>query len=98
MPILLAAGGISNALLEGQKIGATTIQLFTSNQKRWVGKTFTDVDIQLWQETLKATGLKKIMSHGSYLINFGSPDLKPYKSRHAFKEEFTRCHQLGIVF
>ncbi len=29
-----AAGGVHNALLEGQKIGATTIQLFTSNQRQ----------------------------------------------------------------
>ena len=29
-----AAGGVHNALLQGKEIGATTIQLFTSNQKQ----------------------------------------------------------------
>lgn len=94
-----AAGGASNALMQGQCIGATTIQFFTSNQKRWTGKALTDVDIQLWQETLQATGLKKIMSHDSYLINLGSPDSEGLKkSRKAFNEELVRCQQLGVSF
>jgi deoxyribonuclease-4 len=33
-----AAGGVQNALLEGQEIGATTIQLFTANQRQWASK------------------------------------------------------------
>lgn len=94
-----AAGGVHNALLEGQKIGATTIQLFTSNQKRWDSKKLEDSDINLWKETLKATGLKKIMSHDSYLINLGSGDADIlHKSLKAFKEEARRCVQLEIDF
>lgn len=94
-----AAGGAFKALLEGKEIGATTIQLFTSNQKRWEGKVLTDEDIEKWQQTLKETGIKKIMSHGSYLINLGSPNSEALKkSRAAFKEELIRCQKLGISF
>jgi deoxyribonuclease IV len=94
-----AAGGAFNALLEGQEIGATTVQFFTSNQKRWAGKVLTPEDIERWQQALKETGLKKIMSHDSYLINLGSPnDDALKKSRTAFKEELTRCQQLGVSF
>jgi deoxyribonuclease-4 len=93
------AGGVHNALLEGAAIGATTVQIFTSNQRQWKGKPISEEDLELWQETLKATGLKKIMSHDSYLINLGSPDAEAvHKSRKTFKEEIERCHKLKITY
>ena len=87
------------ALLEGQEIGATTIQLFTANQKTWQGKKLTEEAIALWEKTREATGIQQIMSHDSYLINLGSPNREGLmKSRQAFKEELQRCHQLKITF
>lgn len=94
-----AAGGAHNALYEGAEIGATTIQLFTSNQKQWQGRKISEEDIGLWQEALDKTGIEKVMSHDSYLINLGSPDpLLLEKSRKAFREELERCHQLKISY
>lgn len=94
-----AAGGVHNALLEGKSIGATTVQLFTSNQKQWKGRQFTQEEIDLWKETLKETGLKEVMSHDSYLINLGSPDPEGLeKSRKAFAEEAHRCVTLGVSY
>jgi deoxyribonuclease-4 len=94
-----AAGGAYNALLEGKTIGATTIQLFTANQKRWDSKPLEQDAIDKWKDTLAETGLKKIMSHDSYLINLGAPDAENLrKSRIAFREEVIRCKQLGITF
>lgn len=94
-----AQGGAHNAILEGKEIGATTIQLFTSNQKRWEGKAISDQEADLFKETIHATGLKKIMSHDSYLINLGSPNPESLdKSRKAFKEELLRCQKLELAF
>ncbi len=94
-----AAGGVFNALLEGKRIGATTIQLFTSNQKRWAGKPLTPEVIEKWNETLIETGLKEIMCHDSYLINLGAPNPETLeKSRKAFGEEIGRCKDLGITY
>lgn len=94
-----AAGGAYNALLEGQKIGATTIQLFSSNQKQWKGKTYTKKELDLWFKTRAETGLDTIMVHDSYLINLGSPKEDVLeKSRRAFHEEIKRCHQLDITY
>jgi deoxyribonuclease IV len=94
-----AQGGAHNALLEGVEIGATTVQLFTRNQKQWAVKPLSQEEIDLFKETLVQTGLKKIMSHDSYLINLGSPEAEGLiKSRKAFKEELVRCQQLGISF
>ncbi len=94
-----AAGGVHHALLEAEAIGATTCQLFTSNQKRWVGKSISDEELILWNEALEKTGVSSVMSHDSYLINLGSPDAEGLKkSRHAFKEELKRCHSLNLTF
>lgn len=94
-----AAGGAFNALLEGKKIGATTIQFFTANQRRWDSKPLDPSAIEKWHETLAETGLKQIMSHDSYLINLGSPDPEMLeKSRNCFREEIIRCKQLKLSF
>lgn len=94
-----AAGGAYHALLEGKEIGATTIQLFTANQRRWTSSPLTPEAIALWKKTLMETGLKEIMSHDSYLINLGAPDPEILqKSRNCFREEVERCLQLGITY
>lgn len=93
------AGGLHHALLQGQEIGATTIQIFTSNQKQWKGRKITDEILSLWKETKEKTGLKKIMSHDSYLINLGSPNKEILdKSLEAFSSEIKRCQALEIDF
>jgi deoxyribonuclease-4 len=94
-----AQGGAHNAILQGREIEATTVQLFTSNQRRWEGKTISDEEAALFKDAVKATGIKKIMSHDSYLINLGSPDPESlHKSRKAFKEELIRCQKLDLAF
>ncbi len=104
LPLLIgahtsAAGGAFNALLQGQEIGATTIQFFTANQKRWESPQLTPEAINAWHETLEKTGMQQVMSHDSYLINLGSPDIgNLIKSRAAFREEIKRCLALKLAF
>ena len=94
-----ASGGAYKALLEGKDIGASTVQLFTRNQKRWESKEISQEEIELFQSTLHETGLSHIMSHDSYLINLGCPHPENLqKSRKAFKEELIRCQKLGISY
>ncbi len=103
-PLLIGAhtsaqGGAHTALLEGKEIGATTVQLFTRNQKRWDTKELTGEEIELFQKTLEETQLSHIMSHDSYLINLGCPNEDNlHKSREAFEKELVRCQQLGITY
>ncbi len=94
-----AAGGVHNALLHGQEIGATTIQLFTANQKTWNGKPLTKEAVLLWEQAKKESNIDVVMSHDSYLINLGSPDKEGlHKSRKAFHEELERCHLLNVNY
>ena len=94
-----AAGGVQNALYEGAEIGATTIQLFTSNQKRWDAKPITKEIQEAWKIALDKTEISSVMSHDSYLINLGAPDPEILlKSRNAFRLELERCHALDITY
>lgn len=94
-----ASGGAYKALLEGQSIGATTIQLFTANQKQWKGKALTDKAIELYEQSQRDTHIHEVMSHAGYLINLGSPREEVLqKSRQGFREEIERCLALGITY
>ncbi|MGR3973006.1 MAG: deoxyribonuclease IV [Candidatus Rhabdochlamydia sp.] len=94
-----AQGGVHNALREGHSIGATTIQLFTANQKTWKTKVLIPSEIDLWEKALEETGIRQVMSHDSYLINLGSPRLEVLeKSKISFRAEIERCHALNIAF
>ncbi len=94
-----AAGGVQNALYQGKEIGATTIQLFTSNQRQWHSRSLSQEQIDLWKKAVAETGLSDVMSHDSYLINLGAPDQEILaKSRQAFREELIRSLQLGLSF
>lgn len=92
-------GGVHNALYQGKEIGATVVQLFTSNQKQWAPRSIGPEEIALWQKALQETGITDVMSHDSYLINLGAPDAEILaKSRTAFRAELQRCHLLGIPY
>lgn len=93
------AGGLHMALLAGKEIGATTIQIFTANQRTWVTKQIPEEEITLFHKALKDTGLTHIMSHDSYLINLGSPNVDVrQKSVQAFRQEILRCLALDLTF
>ncbi len=93
------AKGVYNALYQGKKLGANTVQIFTQNQRQWKGKALTTEDIEKWNIAKKETNIHTVMSHNSYLINLGSnkKDLLA-KSRKAFEEEIKRCHILDIDY
>jgi deoxyribonuclease-4 len=94
-----ASGGVENAPINANKIGATAFALFTKNQRQWVSAPLTDVSIAKFKENCETFGYcpKQILPHDSYLINLGSPDNQSrQKSIAAFIDEIRRCEQLGL--
>jgi len=94
-----AAGGVENAPLRANEIGAKAFALFTKNQRRWEGPPLTDENIELFKKQCQELdySMDYVMPHDSYLINLGHPDkAKLQKSRDAFLDEMQRCEQLGI--
>lgn len=93
------AGGVENAPLNANKIGATAFALFTKNQRQWTAKPLTEKNIEEFKANCKELGYKpeQILPHDSYLINLGHPDEAALeKSRNAFLDEMRRCEQLGL--
>jgi deoxyribonuclease-4 len=94
-----ASGGVENAPLNAQKIGASAFALFTKNQRQWVAKPLTDESIAKFKSNLERVGIapEHVLPHDSYLINLGHPEEEPLqKSRNAFLDELQRCEQLGL--
>ncbi|MDA3050042.1 deoxyribonuclease IV [Campylobacter sp. JMF_02 ED1] len=94
-----AAGGVFNAPLNAQKIGADAFALFVKNQRQWSAKPLSDSDIAQFRANLSTTGIRAehILAHDSYLINLGHPDpTLRQKSLDAFIDEINRCEKLGI--
>jgi deoxyribonuclease-4 len=94
-----ASGGVFNAIINAQNIGAKAFALFTKNQKRWEAKPLDAKTLDKWFKTLEASGIepKHILPHDSYLINLGHPEEeKLEKSRNAFIDELQRCEVLGL--
>lgn len=86
-----------NALLEAERLGFDTVQVFNKNQQQWKAKPLSNEAIAEWQSHLKRLKLRKTVSHDSYLINLGSPDDALWrKSIESYADEMQRCAALGI--
>lgn len=94
-----ASGGVENAPLNAQEIGAKAFALFTKNQRQWKSSPLTRDNIRLFRENCEKHGYQpfQILPHDSYLINLGHPEQEGLdKSREAFLDEMSRCEQLGL--
>jgi deoxyribonuclease-4 len=94
-----ASGGVENAPLNAEKIGARAFALFTKNQRQWRAKPLSQGCITGFKANLKKVGIapEHVLPHDSYLINLGHPDpVALQKSRGAFLDEMQRCEQLGL--
>ncbi len=94
-----ASGGVENAPLNAQAIGANAFALFTKNQRQWVSKPLTEESITLFKQRCAELNFapEHILPHDSYLINLGHPEEEGLqKSRAAFLDEMQRCEQLGL--
>lgn len=94
-----ASGGVQNAPLNAQAIGATAFALFTKNQRQWTAKDFAPDEVEAFKANCQKNGFApaQILPHDSYLINLGNPDAaKRAKSTDSFTHELRRCAALGL--
>lgn len=94
-------GGLTNAFINADKIGAKAFALFTKNQRRWESKPLTDNEIMDFKNGLTVSGISPefILPHNSYLQNLGNPDEEAReKSLNAFIDEMERCNLLGLKY
>jgi deoxyribonuclease IV len=94
-----ASGGVENAPVNANAIGAKAFALFTKNQRQWVTGPLTQENISQFKANCKKFGYlpEYILPHDSYLINLGNPEKEMLsKSRKAFLDEMSRCELLGL--
>ncbi|HRX16465.1 MAG TPA: deoxyribonuclease IV [Spirochaetota bacterium] len=94
-----AAGGVQNAPLNAQKIGANAFAFFTKNQRQWDAPPLDENSVTLFKENLVKAGIEPqfVLPHDSYLINIGNPDdIKRKRSLDALTDEAERTELLGL--
>jgi deoxyribonuclease IV len=94
-----AQGGVENAPVNANLIGAKAFALFTKNQKQWFSNPLTKSSIKSFRDNCEKFAYMpfQILPHDSYLINLGHPEAEQLeKSRTAFLDEMQRCEQLGL--
>lgn len=93
-------GGVANAPLNANAIGAKAFALFTGSSARWVSKDISGEEAALFKDRCMEFGFmpEVILPHDNFLINLGSPDSKKLAmSRKSFLDEMRRCEQLGLT-
>ncbi len=94
-----ASGGVENAPVNANLIGAKAFALFTKNQRQWFSNPLSIASIKAFRDNCDKYDYKQfqILPHDSYLINLGHPEKELLeKSRASFLDEMQRCEQLGL--
>lgn len=99
--VSVTSGGPQRAVQQALDIGARAFALFVRSSRRWTSAPLSDDAVRKFREKLAKSGIQadKIVCHGSYLINLGSPSADVLsKSRVSIIDEMQRCERLGIKY
>ena len=93
------AGGLHRALERGRDVGCSVVQIFLKNQLQWVAKPYTQEDIRQFAAAWKATGIRTVFAHSSYLINLAAGEPSEWtRAVGAFHDELERAEALALPF
>ncbi|MGI8689586.1 MAG: deoxyribonuclease IV [Thermomicrobiales bacterium] len=93
------SGGCFRSMEWGQQAGCEVVQLFSKNERQWLGKPLTDDDIAKFTDARTRTNVHPVMIHDSYLINLSSPNDDLWgKSINAFRDELLRARALDVPY
>ena len=91
------AGGVRNAPLRAEEIGATAIQVFTKQPNRWAEPVCGEEEVRGFTGGVRERGIGFANSHDSYLINLASADpVLRDRSLASFKAELRRSVELEL--
>jgi len=93
------AGGLYRALERGREVGCSVVQIFLKNQLQWAARPYTQEDIRQFAAARKATGIRTVFAHSSYLINLAAPEPAEWtRAVNAFHDELERAEALALPF
>lgn len=94
-----ASGGVDKVFARAEEVGATSIQIFSKNERQWIAKPLDADIVDRFHAERERMGIDPnlLVIHDSYLINLASPkDDILEKSLAAFRDELRRGDVLGI--
>ena len=93
------AGGLQNALLKAQSLGADTVQMFSRNPRGWAARPLTGEEIARFRAVREECSISPVVIHCNYLVNLAAADETILeKSRLSFREEIERGLSLGADY
>ncbi len=93
-----ARGGLHRAYERGERIGCTTIQVFTKNSNQWGGRPIADEDIQKYKTARGKATIAPVVAHAAYLINLSAVNpVVLRRSRNALEDELRRCETFALA-
>jgi deoxyribonuclease-4 len=93
------AGGLYRALERGREVACSVVQIFLKNQLQCAAKPYTQEDIRQFSAARKATGIRTVFAHSSYLINLAAQAPAEWtRAVNAFHDELERAEALALPF
>lgn len=91
------AGRMHLAFERGVRNTCSVIQVFVKNQVQWSAPPLTDAVVRAFKKAWRASGIRRVVAHNSYLVNLAAPEETLWKkSINCFLLELERCEALGI--
>ena len=92
------AGGLPNAVDRAVAHRCDAFQIFAKNANQWRGRVVPPEEIRAFRAKVRASGLRPVVSHASYLINLATTSA-PLRalSMNAMGDELDRAEALGLL-
>ena len=93
------AGGLHNAIKNGDKLHCDTIQIFLRNPNRWVAKPPTPEVIEKFREAWATSPIGEVIVHDIHLSNLASPKTEVLENHvSSFKSKWNlRIHSVSAT-
>jgi deoxyribonuclease-4 len=96
---LSVAGSLEGAAERADRIGANTMQIFSSSPRTWRGAKIDPHEAARFAKARKRFDIAPLVVHANYLVNLASADDGIWQmSALAFREELARSLQLGVDY
>jgi deoxyribonuclease-4 len=92
------AGGLPLAVDRAVVHGCDALQIFAKNASQWRGRIVPPEEVRAFRAKVKASGIRPVVSHASYLINLATTNAALRKqSLDAMGDELDRAEALGLL-
>ena len=93
------SGGFDKAIIAGQEVGCTAIQIFTKSNRQWSAKPIAPQDAEAFKQQQQSSHIRLTVAHACYLINLAAENKEVReKSIEALSIEIQRCNILAIPY